>query len=347
MNNRERIDILEKQCTLSRYDFRMLLYSYTDGDRAYAAEKARVVALTNFGNKVFFRGLIEISNYCKNDCCYCGIRRSNERAVRYRLSPEEILGCCDYAYDIGFRTFVMQGGEDSWFTDERLVPLIREIKGRYPDCAVTLSLGERGRESFQRLFDAGADRYLLRHETACASHYARLHPAELSFEHRMQCLRDLKDIGYQAGCGMMVRSPFQTLDNIVTDLYYMKEFEPAMIGIGPFIPHHDTPFRDYPAGRAEDTLLLLSIIRLMHPKVLLPATTALGTVQGNGRERGVLAGANVVMPNVSPADVRKNYLLYDNKIGTKDDASESVARLKASMAQIGYEVVVARGDYEG
>ena len=347
MNNRERIDRLEKEGTLSREEFSILIYSFTEGDRAYAAEKARNASLSNYGNKVYFRGLIEISNYCKNDCYYCGIRNGNQRAVRYRLSPEDILGCCDYGYGVGFRTFVMQGGEDSWFTDERMTEIIREIKGRYPDCAVTLSLGERGRESFQKLFDAGADRYLLRHETACRQHYEKLHPSSLSFENRMQCLRDLKEIGYQVGCGMMVGSPFQKTSDLVEDLMFMKDFKPAMIGIGPFIPHHDTPFRDHPAGRAEDTLFLLSVIRLMHPKVLLPATTALGTVQGDGREQGVLAGANVVMPNISPSDVRKNYLLYDNKIGTKDDASESVRRLKNSMAAIGYEVVEARGDYIG
>jgi biotin synthase len=347
MNNRERIDKLEQEGTLTREELTILLYSYTDGDRDYAAEKARNVSLANYGNRVFFRGLIEISNYCKNDCYYCGIRNGNKKAVRYRLSPEDILSCCDYGYGIGFRTFVMQGGEDDWFTDDRMSEIIREIKRRYPDCAVTLSLGERGRESFQKLFDAGADRYLLRHETACKEHYEKLHPASLSFDHRMQCLRDLQEIGYQVGCGMMVGSPFQTVSNLVDDLVFMKEFAPAMIGIGPFIPHHDTPFRDRKAGTAEATLFLLSVIRLMHPRVLLPATTALGTVKGDGRELGVLAGANVVMPNISPADVRKNYLLYDNKIGTKDDASESVKRLKDSMSAIGYEVVVSRGDYIG
>ena len=346
MENRERITLLKSETVLPRDELIQLIASYDESDREYAATLAREVSLKVFGNKIYFRGLIELTNYCRNDCYYCGIRRGNSNVQRYRLTEDEVIFCCDYGYKIGFRTFVLQGGEDEYFTDERVVSLVSRMKEKYPDCALTLSLGEKSRKSYQMFYDAGANRYLLRHETATESHYAKMHPAELSLANRMRCLRDLREIGYQTGCGFMVGSPFQTVDNIADDILYIKEFDPQMVGIGPFIPHKDTPFRDYPAGSAEQTLFLLSLIRLMLPKVLLPATTALGTVQGDGREQGVLAGANVVMPNISPSDVRKYYLLYDNKIGTKDDASESVARMTAGIKNIGYDVVVDRGDYK-
>ncbi len=345
MENRERITLLKSETVLPRDELIQLIASYDESDREYAATLAREVSLKVFGNKIYFRGLIELTNYCRNDCYYCGIRRGNSNVQRYRLTEDEVIFCCDYGYKIGFRTFVLQGGEDEYFTDERVVSLVSRMKEKYPDCALTLSLGEKSRKSYQMFYDAGANRYLLRHETATESHYAKMHPAELSLANRMRCLRDLREIGYQTGCGFMVGSPFQTVDNIADDILYIKEFDPQMVGIGPFIPHTDTPFRDFPAGSAEQTLFLLSLIRLMLPKVLLPATTALGTVQGDGREQGVLAGANVVMPNISPSDVRKYYLLYDNKIGTKDDASESVERMTQSIKNIGYDVVVDRGDY--
>ena len=345
MENRERITLLKSETVLPRDELIQLIASYDESDREYAATLAREVSLKVFGNKIYFRGLIELTNYCRNDCYYCGIRRGNSNVQRYRLTEDEVIFCCDYGYKIGFRTFVLQGGEDEYFTDERVVSLVSRMKEKYPDCALTLSLGEKSRKSYQMFYDAGANRYLLRHETATESHYAKMHPAELSLANRMRCLRDLREIGYQTGCGFMVGSPFQTVDNIADDILYIKEFDPQMVGIGPFIPHKDTPFRDFPAGSAEQTLFLLSLIRLMLPKVLLPATTALGTVQGDGREQGVLAGANVVLPNISPSDVRKYYLLYDNKIGTKDDASESVERMTQSIKNIGYDVVVDRGDY--
>ncbi len=307
--------------------------------------KAAAVRQSVYGNKVFIRGLIEFTNYCKNDCYYCGIRASQNRVSRYRLTAEEILGCCKQGYDLGFRTFVLQGGEDLWWNDDKLCALVAKIKERHPDCAVTLSVGERSRESYQRLFDAGADRYLLRHETADACHYASLHPGNLTLENRIKCLYDLKDIGYQVGCGFMVGSPGQTVEHLIRDLRFIEEFQPHMVGIGPFLPAAGTPLADEPAGSADLTVKLLSIIRLMHPKVLLPATTALGTADVDGRERGILAGANVVMPNLSPADVRKKYMLYDNKIATGDEAAESVASLRKSMKTIGYQVVTDRGDY--
>lgn len=308
--------------------------------------QAREVADSVYGKKVFLRGLIEISSHCKNDCLYCGLRRSQTDAVRYRLTDKEILDSCAKGYRLGFRTFVLQGGEDAWFDDTRMVRIVGEIRRNYTDCAITLSLGERSAESYQRLFDAGANRYLLRHETADAAHYARLHPSDMSFNNRMQCLETLKRIGYQVGCGFMVGSPFQTVETIYKDLQFIRTFQPHMVGIGPFIPAHDTPFAGEPQGSVETTLRLLSIIRLLHPHVLLPATTALGTLHPIGRERGIMAGANVVMPNLSPLEHRKDYAIYDNKICTGDEAAECRNCTEYRMRAIGYETVVERGDYK-
>lgn len=308
-------------------------------------EEASQTAQKIYGNRVFIRGLIEFTNYCKNDCYYCGIRRSNHCADRYRLTKEEILSCTDTGYELGFRTFVLQGGEDPYFTDERICELVSEIRQKHPDCAITLSIGEKSKESYKRYFDAGADRYLLRHETANGAHYRRLHPDELSLELRKQCLWDLKEIGYQVGCGFMVGSPGQTTETLYEDLQFIRELMPHMVGIGPFIPQKDTPFVREPAGTMEQTLRLLSIIRLIHPHVLLPATTALGTIHPKGRELGIQSGANVVMPNLSPVDVRDKYKLYDNKICTGDEAAECRFCMENRMKSIGYQVVVSRGDY--
>lgn len=308
-------------------------------------EEAAQTAQKIYGKQVFIRGLIEFTNYCKNDCYYCGIRRSNHCADRYRLTKEEILSCTDTGYELGFRTFVLQGGEDPYFTDERICELVSEIRQNHPDCAITLSIGEKSKESYQRYFDAGADRYLLRHETANGAHYRRLHPDELSLEHRKQCLWDLKEIGYQVGCGFMVGSPGQTTETLYEDLQFIRKLMPHMVGIGPFIPQKDTPFAREPAGTMEQTLRLLSIIRLIHPHVLLPATTALGTIHPKGRELGIQSGANVVMPNLSPVDVRDKYKLYDNKICTGDEAAECRFCMENRMKSIGYQVVVSRGDY--
>lgn len=345
MNGREWIDRLERERNLSDAEFAALIECSDPQTLDYLAQRARAVRDAHYGRRVFIRGLIEYSNYCRNDCLYCGIRRSNRNAERYRLSREQILDCCRAGYALGFRTFVLQGGEDPYFTDERAVSIVSAIRGEFPDCAITLSMGERGRESFQRLFDAGANRYLLRHETADCAHYARLHPPELTLANRVQCLRDLKDIGYQTGTGMMVGSPFQTTDCLVRDLRFIQQLQPQMVGIGPFIPHHDTPFAQCPAGTARQTLTLLSILRLLLPCALLPATTALGTIDGDGREKGMNAGCNVVMPNLSPRDCRRKYLLYDNKIATGDEAAESLNSLKKRMERAGYEIVTDRGDY--
>lgn len=340
------IEKLEREQTLTLEEYTQLVDAYSSETAALAAQKADAVRRAVYDNKVFIRGLIEVSNICQNDCLYCGIRGSNTACERYRLTEEQILSCCEQGYALGFRTFVMQGGEDGWFTDDRLTSLLREIKRRYPDCAVTLSLGERSRESYQRLFDAGADRYLLRHETASKAHYERLHPPSLSFDERMRCLRDLKEIGFQTGCGFMVGSPYQTNRELAADLKFVEEFRPAMCGIGPFIPHKDTPFADYAAGTAQLTCYLLSLVRLMHPSVLLPATTALGSILEGGREKGIQSGANVVMPNLSPSDVRDKYMLYNNKLSTGAEAAESLKDLRDRMAAIGYEIVVDRGDFK-
>ncbi len=307
--------------------------------------EARRVAQSIYGNKVFLRGLIELSSYCKNDCFYCGLRRSNKSAVRYRLSVDDIYACCKIGYELGFRTFVLQGGEDGWFNDERLCTIVSNIRQQYPDCAITLSLGERSRDSYQRLYDAGANRYLLRHETANKTHYETLHPREMSWNRRIQALRDLKEIGYQTGCGFMVGSPYQTIETLYEDLQFIHDFRPHMVGIGPFIPAHDTPFADYAAGSVERTLRLLSIIRLMHPHVLLPATTALGTLHPTGRERGILCGANVIMPNLSPVEHRKDYSIYDNKICTGDEAAECRSCIDIRIRGIGYDTTADRGDF--
>lgn len=339
------IDRLVKERDLTDEEFEKLILCEDKETIEYLASKAREVRESMYGKEVYLRGLIEFTNYCKNDCLYCGIRRSNKNAERYRLTEEEILSCCEVGYKLGFRTFVLQGGEDAYFSDDVLVPLIKEIKEKYPDCALTLSVGEREKDSYQKLFDAGADRYLLRHETADKEHYESLHPAELSFEHRMQCLWDLKEIGYQVGCGMMIGSPNQTVKHLIKDLRFLQEFKPEMVGIGPFIPHHDTPFADRETGSVDITLKLLSIIRIMLPEVLLPATTALGTADGLGREKGILAGANVVMPNLSPTDVRGKYLLYDNKICTGDEAAECIRCMTLRVQKVGYEVVQKRGDH--
>ena len=341
---KELIDKLNTAHALSLSEYEALISGMDEDSRAYAAEMAVSHRKRIYGTDVFVRGLIEFTNYCKNDCLYCGIRRSNRNADRYRLTTEDILSCCREGYRLGFRTFVLQGGEDPYFSDERMVPLVKTIREAYPDCAITLSLGERPRDSYQALFDAGADRYLLRHETADTLHYAKLHPAELSWEHRMQCLRELKEIGYQTGCGFMVGSPYQTAHELAEDLLFVQEFQPAMCGIGPFIPHRDTPFAGRSAGTLEMTLYLLSILRLIKPDLLLPATTALGTIHPRGRELGIEAGANVVMPNLSPTGVRDKYLLYDNKICTGEESAQCVGCLEGRMKSIGYTIVQSRGD---
>ena len=339
---RNLVDKLKNDRNLSDSEYLRLITEDMDEQYLYCA--ADEIRQNYYGKKVFLRGLIEISNYCKNDCLYCGIRKSNKNAKRYRLSKEDIYACCDNGYKLGFRTFVMQGGEDAYYSDDVMCEIISEIKQRYPECAVTLSLGERSYDSYKRMYDAGADRYLLRHETAENEHYGKLHPDSMSLNTRKECLFNLKKIGYQTGSGFMVGSPFQKPENLVKDIRFLQELKPDMIGIGPFIKHKDTPFAEYESGTCELTLRMLSILRLTFPKVLLPSTTALGTIHPQGRELGLKAGANVVMPNLSPVKSRKLYDLYDNKICTGEEAAECRKCLGRRVANAGYEIVSERGD---
>lgn len=345
MNLHELIDRLHKEHTLTRGEFITLIKERDEENASYLASLAREEAVKIYGNGVFPRGLVEFTNYCKNNCYYCGIQGSNQHANRYRLSKDEILSACENGYQLGYRSFVLQGGEDPHYSDDVMVPIVSEIRKRYQDCAITISLGERSKESYQKLYDAGADRYLLRHEAATPELYQKLHPESLSLENRIQCLWNLKEIGYAVGTGFMVGAPYQTVENLVDDLLFIQKLDPQMVGIGPFVPHHDTKFKDYPSGTVELTTYLTSILRLMNPHLLLPATTALGTIDPRGREKGILAGANVVMPNLSPVAVRKDYSLYDNKICTGEEAAECAGCLGRRLASIDYELVFTRGDY--
>lgn len=342
---KELIEKLERERRLTELEFAALIVGGADcnvSDEIF--RRAQAVRERIYGRDVYIRGLIEFTNYCRCDCYYCGIRASNRCAERYRLDEEEILECCRVGYDLGYRTFVLQGGEDVNYTPDRISKLVSDIKTAHPDCAVTLSVGEHSRETYALWRDAGADRYLLRHETADAEHYARLHPPRQTSENRMRCLYDLKSLGYAVGCGLMVGSPYQTPETIAKDLSFIADFEPDMVGIGPFIPHKDTPFAEMEKGSLDTTLLLLGIVRLMLPSVLLPATTALGSIHPRGREMGILAGANVCMPNLSPSEVRSKYNLYDGKLHSGSEAAESRDELTRRMAAIGYRVVVDRGD---
>lgn len=345
----ERLKIIEKLSqfhTASKDELAELIDNISDSELEFLRQKAQKTAQKHFGNKIFVRGLIEFSSFCKNDCLYCGIRRSNKNAVRYRLTKEQIMQCCRQGYELGFRTFVLQGGEDGWFDDDKMCDIVKAIHNEFEDCAITLSLGERSFDSYKRLFECGADRYLLRHETANEEHYGKLHPKEMSLKNRKNCLYNLKKIGYQTGAGFMVGSPYQTTQTLVEDLMFLQDLKPQMCGIGPFIHHNDTPFAGESDGSVRQCLLLLSIIRLMHPNILLPATTALGTADKFGREKGILHGANVVMPNLSPIAHRKDYSLYDSKICTGDEAAECIKCLSGRMKNIGYELTVDRGDYK-
>lgn len=330
---------------LSGEDLKKLILCKDEETNILLAQKARETSNKVYNKDIYIRGLIEFTNYCKNDCYYCGIRCSNKNAQRYRLSKEEILSCCKRGYEFGLRTFVLQGGEDSYFTDEKMVDIISSIKNLYKDCAITLSIGEKTFDSYKKYYESGADRFLLRHETANKNHYSKLHPSFMSYDNRMNCLKNLKEIGYQVGAGFMVGSPYQTVDDIVNDLMFLKTFSPHMVGIGPFIPHKDTPFKDKERGSVNLTLKLISIIRLLVPHAMIPATTALASLDDYGREKGVFCGANVIMPNLSPEDVRNKYLLYENKNFSGDDIENCINNIHQKMNKIGYNVVINRGDY--
>lgn len=345
MKEENLIDKLEKKHVLGKEEFIHLIKNRNDEISKYLFEKSKNLSRSIFGNSIYIRGLIEFTNYCKNDCYYCGIRCSNKNAERYRLSKEEILACCKEGHELGFRTFVLQGGEDLYYTDDMIADIVSSIKKKFSDCAVTLSLGEKPYESYLAYYAAGADRYLLRHETASGEHYKKLHPDSLSLENRKECLFNLKKIGYQTGTGFMVGSPYQEAEDLAEDLLFIHSLKPEMIGIGPFIPHHDTPFAGEKGGTLELTLFLIGLLRLMLPDSLIPATTAVGTIDPKGREKGILAGANVLMPNLSPGNVRKKYLLYDNKICTGDEAAECRMCLENRLKNIGYQTIVSRGDF--
>ena len=338
------INKLIKNNHLSEEELIHLIDNISSEDKNYLFKKASETRYKYYGNKVFLRGLIEFTNYCKNDCYYCGIRCSNKSIDRYRLSLNDILECCKVGYELGYKTFVLQGGEDPYFTDDKMVSILKSIKEQYKDCAITLSLGEKSYASYKKFFDAGADRYLLRHETASSEHYSLLHPKNLSLENRKNCLLNLKKIGFQVGAGFMVESPFQPSSNLAKDLLFLKELEPHMVGIGPFIPHHDTKFKDSNTGSLDKTLVMLALTRLLLPTVLLPATTALGTINPLGRELGLKAGANVIMPNLSPKELRKKYSLYDNKVGTGDEAAESKRLIEEKINKAGFILDTSRGD---
>ena len=342
--NRDILSKIEQEQMISREELEELLTTTDQELIEELCRRARATAGKYYGKEIYLRGLIEFTNYCKNNCYYCGIRCGNEKAQRYRLTVDQILSCCESGWELGFRTFVLQGGEDPYFTDEKIVDIVKKIRNSYPDCAITLSIGEKTKESYRLYKEAGADRYLLRHETANEDHYRHLHPEQMSLANRKQCLRNLKELGYQTGAGFMVGAPGQTLECLAEDLIFLKELNPEMVGIGPFIPHHDTKFADEPAGSVELTLFLLSVLRIILPKCLLPATTALGTADPKGREKGLLAGANVVMPNLSPVKDRKKYELYDNKICTGDEAAECRVCLKNRVKSVGFELVEDRGD---
>jgi len=342
---RHLVDTLKQNGTLAREEFKTLLAEMDAETEEYLFSCARELATANFGKDVYLRGLIEFSNYCKQNCLYCGLRRDNRDLERYRLSEEEILECCKEGHRLGFRTFVLQSGEDEYYTKEKMTGIIRAIRAGYPDCAITVSVGEKDEATYRAYYEAGANRFLLRHETISAEHYRKLHPPGMEIETRKDCLYRLKDIGFQTGSGIMVGSPHQTMDNIIDDLYFLAELQPEMIGIGPYLPSKDTPFRNEKAGSVELTVRLIAVFRLMHPHALIPATTALATIHPTGREKGILAGANVVMPNLSPLRVREKYQLYDNKACTGDEAAHCRGCLQRRLEKIGYTISEQRGDH--
>lgn len=344
MDIKNLIDKLYKNNSLDKNEIIYILDNIKENYIEYICDKALKTKEKYYSNKIFMRGLIEFTNYCRNDCYYCGIRCSNKNIERYRLSLDEILECTNIGYKLGYRTFVLQGGEDIYFSDDKIIEIIKSIKKLHPDCAITLSIGEKSYDSYKKFFDAGADRYLLRHETATNEHYKKLHPKNLNLNNRIKCLENLKEIGYQVGAGFMVNSPYQTNENLVQDLIFLKKLNPHMIGIGPFIPHHDTIFKDESAGTLEKAIIMLALTRLLLPQALIPSTTSLATINPNGREAGFYAGANVIMPNLSPKKVRDKYLLYDNKVSSGDEAAEYKNFMEEKINKAGFVLDTSRGD---
>ncbi len=343
MTMKELLNKLYQENNLSKEEIVYLLKNLDEEHKNILFVYAYQTCMKYYGNKVYMRGLIEFSNICKQDCLYCGIRASNSHVDRYRLSKDQILSCCQEGYRLGYRTFVLQSGEDFWYTEEKLIEIIKSIKKLYPDVAITLSIGERDYVTYKHLLEAGADRFLLRHETASRHLYEKMHP-NMSFDNRRNCLKDLKELGYQVGAGFMVGLPEQTEEDLAEDLLFLKELEPDMIGIGPYIPHNDTPLKGSKGGTVEDTLVILAFTRLLIPECLLPSTTAMGTLHPKGRERALKVGANVVMPNLSPTSVRAKYELYENKICTGDEAAHCRGCIERRINSAGFEVDMGRGD---
>jgi len=346
VSTKDLVDKLREEHSLTKDEYRCLLTCDDRRQTEYLHETARAVACKRFGNKVFVRGLVEFSNVCKNNCLYCGIRQANKDVRRYAMSSEEVIATCRSGYEQGFRTFVLQSGDAGDGRDEWLAALVAELHRLFPDCAITLSVGEKRRETYEKFFANGATRYLLRHETYDEEHYSRLHPDGMTIGSRLECLHWLKEIGFQTGTGIMVGSPFQTVENIIDDIVFIHDFHPEMIGLGPFVPHHATPFAQCEAGSADLTLRLYSVFRLMFPDALIPATTALQTLSADGHQKGILAGANVIMPNLTPRRYRADYSLYDDKASYGSEAAEGIERLKSELSAIGYEIDFAKGDYE-
>lgn len=338
----EIINKLYTQKSASREELIFLLNNLNEAYTKYLLKKSNDVRKQNYGDVVYLRGIIEFTNHCKRNCLYCGIRRDNKSTDRYRLTKEEILECATLGNKLGYKTFVLQGGEDPYFTDEKMIDIIKLLKERFPQNAITLSLGERSYESYKSMYEAGADRYLLRHETASKELYEALHP-DGNFENRIKCLKDLKEIGYQVGAGFLVGLPDSNVYDMVENLLFIKELEPAMCGIGPFIPQKDTSLSKEKQGTVEETIIYLALIRLLVPDILLPSTTALGTIDPLGREKGLKAGANVVMPNLSPVSVREKYALYDGKICTGDEAAECRNCIERKIVNAGFRVEITAG----
>jgi len=338
------VDGLEKNHVGKAEDYLYLLNNINEENRQYLSNAALRVKEEFYGKEIYIRGIVEFSNFCKQNCLYCGIRKDNAHVDRYRLSHKEIVEACRKGYALGYRTFVLQSGEDPYFTDDRVVAIIKDIRDNFKDAAITLSLGEKTKRSYKKFYDAGADRYLLRHETANEKLYDKLHE-NMTFQNRKECLYDLKEIGYQVGAGLMVGSPGQKKTDLIDDLRFLKELKPQMVGMGPYLTHKETPLKDSENGSLTETLVMLSLVRLILPEVLLPATTAVGTIDDYGREQAILAGCNVVMPNISPMEVRKKYELYENKICVDDQPEECRFCIEGRVKCTGSTLNMCRGDH--
>jgi biotin synthase len=295
-----------------------------------------------FKDEVHIRGIIEFSNYCMKNCFYCGLRRDNKTIERYRISEDEIIDTALKAGELGYKTILLQSGEDGGYTIEGLCAIIKRIRSNL-DCAITLSLGEKSFDEYRSLRDAGADRYLLRFETSDRGLFNKLKP-DSSYENRLDCIKNLKKLGFQVGSGFMVGLPGQTYEILADDILLLRELDLDMIGIGPFLSHHNTPLGNSASGTLDLTLRALAIIRILMPDVHIPATTAMGTVEKGGREKALQCGANVIMPNVTPIKYRKYYEIYPNKICIDDAPSDCRACIEGMLKSLGRAAATNKGD---